>query len=221
LQGLVSIVIRTFNDEGSILKAIKSALSQSYNNLEVIIVNDGSTDKTHRIINSIYDDRLIIINQQNLGAISAAYSGIQSAKGKYITFLDADDQLYPDAIQCLCEPLKKNGYGFSYCDYIEVDLSNDVRKIVSLSNFYNIMACGVLFKSEIIKKVDFWDKKFILPEYDFIFRVKKKYEGFYISTPLYIYNRHSKSMTANKKMVDKAKKQIFEKYGFLEGFKEY
>lgn len=221
MQGLVSIIIRTYNNEVSILKAINSALSQSYQNLEVIIVNDGSTDKTNSIINSISDKRKNIINQENLGAISAAYSGIKASKGEYITFLDADDQLYTDAIKYLCEPLETNEYGFSYCDYIEVDLVKKSKKHVKLSNFFNIIACGVVFKRALINNLDFWDKKFILPEYDFIFRAMQKYKGLYINQPLYIYNRHQGSITADKNLVNKAKKQIFEKYGYIDGFKEY
>ena len=221
MKELITIIIRTFNNEDSILKSINSALFQSYKNLEILIINDGSSDQTYRLASTVFDNRLKIINQDNLGAIVAGYTGIQNATGKFITFLDADDELLPNAINRLYSPIKNSSYGFSYCDYYEVDLKEKTKKLISLSNFFNIIACGVLYKKEIINSIDFWDKNFILPEYDFILRVLQQYNGLHIEEPLYIYNRHSKSMTADKNLVNKAKMQIFAKYGQIDEFKEY
>ncbi len=221
MQPLVSIIIRTFNNEKTILKTINSALLQSYKNLEILVINDGSTDKTDEIIKSISDKRISIINQDNLGPIDAAYSGINASKGEYLTFLDADDELSPDLVKLLCMPLFDSNYGFSYCDYFEVNREKKTKKKISLSNFFNILACGVVFKRELINTIDFWDKNFTLPEYDFIIRVSKHFDGLHVSEPLYIYNRHSNSMTANKDLVKRARGEIFEKYGYIDGFKDY
>jgi len=218
---LVSLIIRTFNNENTIFESVNSALIQNYDNFEILIINDGSSDKTTDIINSISDSKVRVITQQNFGAISAAYKGVENAKGEFFTFLDADDELMPDAINDLCEPLQNSKYGFSYCDYIEIDLSKKSRKYISLSNFFNIMVCGVMFKRIVIDKIGFWDKSFILPEYDYIIRVLKKYKGIHVKTPLYKYYRHSKSMTADNNLVKKAKQQLFNKYGYIEGFKKY
>jgi glycosyltransferase involved in cell wall biosynthesis len=218
---LISIIIRTYNNENTIFKSVNSALIQDYENFEILIINDGSTDKTAEIINSISDSNVRIIYQQNSGAISAAYMGIDHAKGDYITFLDADDELTRDAIDSLYQPLKYNKYGFSYCDYLEINLETEASEYISISNLFNIMVCGVMFKRIVIDKIGFWDKSFILPEHDYIIRVARKYQGIHINKPLYKYYRHSNSMTADKDLVKKAKEQIFNKYGFIKDFKDY
>ena len=221
IEWLISIIIRTYNDEKTISKSINSVLNQSYENIEVIIINDGSIDKTTEIINSFSDPKIRSITQQNSGAIDAAYKGVENINGEFFTFLDADDEFMPDAITNLIEPIQDEKYGFSYCDYLEINPKIKLRKYISLSNFFNIMACGVLFKRIIIDRIGFWDKSFILPEYDYILRVIKEYSGFHVKKPLFKYYRHSKSMTANKRLVESAKAQIFEKYGYIKGFKEY
>ena len=221
MTSLVTIIIRTYNNEDKIIKSINSALGQSYQNLEVLVINDGSTDETANRIKSIFDQRIRVINQKQLGSISAAYTGIENANGDYITFLDADDELMLEAIDSLYKPLKNSSYGFSYCDYIEIDLSKKTSDYISLTNLFNILACGVMFKSIVIKNIEFWDKSYILPEYDYIIRVLKKYKGVHVKTPLYKYYRHSKSMTADKKLMKKAKLQIYKKYGHIEGLKKY
>ena len=218
---LVSLIIRTDNNENTIFKSINSALNQNYKNLEILIINDGSTDETLEIINSFSDPKVRIVTQQNSGAINAAYKGVENVKGQLFTFLDADDELMPNAINNLCEPLQDDKYGFSYCDYIEINSNTKVNKYISLSNIFNIMVCGVMFRRIIVDKIGFWDKSFILPEYDYILRILKKYKGIHVPEPLFKYYRHSSSMTANKKLVEKAKEQIFNKYGYIENFKEY
>ena len=114
-----------------------------------------------------------------------------------------------------------SNYGFSYCDYFEVNREKKTKKKISLSNFFNILACGVVFKRELINTIDFWDKNFTLPEYDFIIRASKHFDGLHVSELLYIYNRHPNSMTANKDLVERAKGEIFDKYGYIDGFKDY
>ena len=220
-QPHVSLIIRTYNNEHTISKSVSSALNQNYENYEVLIINDGSTDGTTEIINSISNSKVRIITQQHSGAIAAAFNGVENAKGEYFTFLDADDELMPDAIKSLCEPLQDKKYSFSYCDYLEINPDTEVSKYISLSNFFNIMVCGVMFKRILIDKIGFWDRSFILPEYDYILRVIKEYKGIHVKKPLFYYYRHPNSMTANKSLVENAKEQIFEKYGYIEGFKEY
>lgn len=218
---LITVIIRTYNNQDTILKSIKSVISQDYEDFELVIVNDGSTDKTIDNINSISDPRIKVIHQKNYGPISAAFKGIDHAKGSFITFLDGDDEFMEHALFSLWQPLNNANYGFSYCDYYEISIENEKIEYVSISNYFNIMVCGVMFKRDVIKKIGFWDRSFILPEHDYIIRVAQEYQGIHINKPLYKYHRHSASMTADKDLVKKAKQQIFEKYGHLKGFKEY
>jgi glycosyltransferase involved in cell wall biosynthesis len=86
----VSIIITGYNYGRFVKDAIESALSQTYNNTEVIVVNDGSTDNSHYII-SEFTDRVVYINQTNLGVAAARNNGISAATGTYCCCLDADD----------------------------------------------------------------------------------------------------------------------------------
>ena len=86
-----SIIIPAYNAENSIQKSIDSILNQTYNNYEIIVVNDGSTDNTINLIEK--NSKIKIINQKNLGVSSARNTGIENAKGDFIAFIDADDYI--------------------------------------------------------------------------------------------------------------------------------
>ena len=91
-QPMVSVVIPTFNRKKIIPRAIDSVLGQTYKNYEIIIVDDGSTDGTVDSIKKLYNDKVHITLQKNQGASSARNRGIKEASGKYIAFLDSDDE---------------------------------------------------------------------------------------------------------------------------------
>lgn len=92
-EPLVSIIIPVYNGENSIERCIKSVLEQDYYNIEIIIINDGSTDNTANILKKHKDKRIKIINQTNSGVSSSRNNGIDCSKGEYITFIDADDYI--------------------------------------------------------------------------------------------------------------------------------
>jgi len=96
----VSIVVPAYNAQESILKTIQSLLSQTLQELEVVVVNDGSTDKTKEIIENIAktDSRVVLINKENEGPSIAREVGISKAKGEFIYFLDSDDYLEKNAL---------------------------------------------------------------------------------------------------------------------------
>ncbi len=221
---MISLIIRTFNNENLIKKAVESALNQSISEdaYEIIVINDGSNDNTKNILDSFSDHRLNIIHQQNKGMLEAAYIGMQKSRGDYVIFLDGDDEYTPDTLENLSTPLNHDSnIAFTYSDYFEVDLRNGMKKIVACNNILNILACGIMFRKEKLDEVGFWNNNLIFPEHDLILRLQKKYKGFHVAKPLYIYNRHPKSFTANKDKVALGRKQLEEKYGPLAGFKEY
>ena len=98
-SNLVSVIIPAYNAEMHILECVNSVLNQTHRNLEIIIVNDGSTDKSLEILESIHDNRIRIINQENQGCSSAKNSGLKIASGDFIQYLDADDVLSQDKIE--------------------------------------------------------------------------------------------------------------------------
>ncbi|MDT8861090.1 glycosyltransferase family 2 protein [Alkalihalobacillus sp. MEB130] len=99
----VSIIVIAYNIEGYIEKCLNSVIKQTYNEIEIIVVNDGSTDSTlDKIIAfSIIDNRIKIINKKNSGAMEARKSGLDIAKGEYILFVDGDDWIHKETIELL------------------------------------------------------------------------------------------------------------------------
>lgn len=95
---LVSVIIPAFNASCYINEAVESVMNQNYQNLETIVIDDGSTDNTVKCVLSRFGTGVIIIQQENEGPSSARNRGIEAAKGKYIAFLDADDTWFPDKI---------------------------------------------------------------------------------------------------------------------------
>jgi glycosyltransferase involved in cell wall biosynthesis len=93
---LVSVVIPLFNRKDTILRAVQSALDQSHGNIEVVVVDDGSTDDPASVLDSAADPRIRYVRQPNSGACAARNHGIDVARGEYVAFLDSDDAFLPD-----------------------------------------------------------------------------------------------------------------------------
>lgn len=113
----LSIVIPTFNAEKTIDRAVRSILTCPSNDVEVIIVDDGSNDSTSQIINNKNDSRIVFISQEHSGVAIARNNGIIRATGKYLTFLDSDDYYYPGAIETILNYIENDdfdmlGFGF-------------------------------------------------------------------------------------------------------------
>ncbi|NPU89439.1 glycosyl transferase [Fervidobacterium sp. SC_NGM5_O18] len=108
---LVSVVIPAYDVEKFIPKTLESVLKQTYENLEIIVVNDGSVDKTGVVVENILGNQnrfpYKVIHKKNEGVSVARNVGIENAKGKYLKFLDGDDWLEPDAVQVLVETCEK------------------------------------------------------------------------------------------------------------------
>lgn len=108
---LISIIIPAYNCEKYIARCIDSILDQTYNNIEIILINDGSTDYTDEIC-EIYakkDSRIIYIKQDNHGVAYTRKKGIQQATGKYIGFVDADDYIDEDMYEQMCRKMNETG----------------------------------------------------------------------------------------------------------------
>lgn len=103
----VSIIIPVFNVEKYLEECIKSALNQTYSDIEIIAVNDGSTDKSLQILEK-FSDKIKIISKDNGGKASAFNQGLKFANGEWVKPLDSDDILYPTAIEDLIEEMEKN-----------------------------------------------------------------------------------------------------------------
>ena len=121
-RDLVSVIIPCFNGKQFLAAAIDSALNQKYSPLEVIVVDDGSTDGSDRIIES-YGPRITSFRQPNSGLSSARNAGIRRSKGEYLAFLDCDDYWRVDFASKMVGMLERSGAGIAYCGWQNVGLA--------------------------------------------------------------------------------------------------
>lgn len=105
---IISVILPVYNGSKTIQEAVQSVLNQTYNNFELIIINDGSTDSTRSIIESFKDKRIIIINQVNKGLVNSLNLGIQRSRGIYIARMDADDYCLPKRFEKQIRKLESN-----------------------------------------------------------------------------------------------------------------
>lgn len=107
MEKMISVVIPLYNKENQVAKTINSVLMQTYDNYEIIVVNDGSTDASDKVVESFNDPRIRIINQENSGVSLARNRGIIEARGEYIAFLDADDEWKTEYLETQMSLIKK------------------------------------------------------------------------------------------------------------------
>lgn len=128
----ISIIIPAYNSEKTIRRCVDSIRNQTYKNLEIMVVNDGSTDSTGKIVNAIgaEDSRVRLISIPNGGVSHARNVGIDSATGDYITFVDSDDFIDSGMYEKLIKIIKKYNVKIAHCSYKNVNESGVVLSVV-------------------------------------------------------------------------------------------
>lgn len=123
MEDLVSVIMPSYNTANYIGKSIESVLNQTYQNWELIIVDDCSVDNTDEIVNKFLKDKRIkyLKNNKNNGAAISRNRAIKKARGKYIAFLDSDDLWEKNKLKEQIKFMKKNNYAFTYSYYEEID----------------------------------------------------------------------------------------------------
>ncbi|MEH7255805.1 glycosyltransferase family 2 protein, partial [Neobacillus niacini] len=141
----ISVIVAAYNVEKYIKKCLESITSQTYRDLEILVVNDGSTDKTLEEINnvSISDERIIIVNKPNGGLSSARNAGIDRATGDYIGFIDGDDYIATDMYATLLNNMLETSSDISICKVCRVYKNHSMvesnsNEMVVLNNFEGI-----------------------------------------------------------------------------------
>ncbi len=149
-MNLVSIIIPTYNNANTICRAVDSCINQTYKNIEIIVIDDGSTDNTKEILSKYKtDERFKYIYQENQERSVARNHGLDIAKGEYIQFLDSDDEIYLDKIEKQVEFLKKNiEYFMVYCGVEYIDKNG--KCISTLEKGYNDIILTQLLKGNFI-----------------------------------------------------------------------
>ncbi|MBE9144578.1 glycosyltransferase [Planktothrix mougeotii] len=121
-MAIISVVIPAYNAEKTIKQTIDSILNQTFQDFEIIVINDGSTDSTLDIVSHIHDPRIQVFSYPNSGAPTSRNRGLALAKGEYIALLDADDLWTPDKLESQYQALKNHpqaAVAYSWTDYID------------------------------------------------------------------------------------------------------
>lgn len=208
----VSIVIPVYNGGNYLKEAIDSALSQTYPNIEVLVVNDGSADggETERIALS-YGDRIRYLEKENGGTASALNAGIEAMTGDYFSWLSHDDVYYPDKVELELEEILRSGNPASIvqCEYDFYDEASktytptDFHKYYSKEQLTNsvfsllqlqIHACGALIHKSHFGRVGVFNEQLkYTQDIDFWFRMLYGQKSLWVSKSLYMVRVHTES----------------------------
>ncbi|SCY09018.1 Predicted glycosyltransferases [Lachnospiraceae bacterium XBB2008] len=199
-EDLVSVVIPTYNREKELCNSVKSVLEQTYSNLEIIIVDDGSTDNTEQFVAGIQDERVRYIKlEHNCGCSVARNIGIQNARGQYIAFQDSDDIWHMDKLEKQLDFMKNRGYDFTFSQYVIKNSDNEiVPRDTNINDklfefgFFEIELMNnkigtptMLIRRDLIDKVGGFDESIVtLEDWDFAIRLCKNGNVGYVSEPL-------------------------------------
>ena len=204
----VRIITPTYNSERFIAETILSVQAQTYQDWEMIIVDDCSTDKTAEIVASFQkkDSRIkYFYNSTNKGSALSRNLALQKAKGKWIAFLDSDDLWHPEKLEKQIEFMTKNNYHFSYTNYCEIDENSKETGILitgpkvitdKLMKAYCWPGClTVMYDAEKVGIMQTVDIR-INEEYALWIKIAKKHNCYLLDENLAKYRRHNKSLTS-------------------------
>jgi glycosyltransferase involved in cell wall biosynthesis len=203
----VSIILPTYNGENYIQQSIDSCLNQNYKNIELIIVDDASTDKTLEIIKSYKDERIKYLRHEtNKGLPQALNTGFARATGEYLTWTSDDNYYANEAIEKMLYFLENKKCSFVYCDYYKFKDENpsntqeEIRlsDVLRLEDYNGVGAC-FLYSRKVKEYIrDYDPDTFLAEDYDYWIRVSKKFSMCHLNVPLYYYRVHKESLYASK-----------------------
>lgn len=209
---LISIILPVYNGEQLIERCIESILKQTYKNFELIIVNDGSTDKTLEKIQKYEDERIRIINQSQQGTGQARNAGLKEVLGDYVCFIDSDDTVDENFLKIMYELIKPNNAQIVACSYKEnknvvhnLNKEQGLQYLISLPEKIPMSVWGKLFTKKSIENIQF-DKVNHFEDIKFITEVFIKSDKIvYIEKKLYNYIQRENSRSKYFKGDDRMK----------------
>lgn len=224
-KGLISVVLPVYNGEKYLEESINSVLSQTYANIELIIVNDGSTDNSGKIADTyaVKDNRIRVIHQSNLKLPAALNTGFKNARGEFLTWTSADNRMLPSCLETLSSELIRNrnidmvfgnmrlidesgnilrGYGWYEFPPLSgnVILPDDTSKLNTIPN--NTIGAAFMYRMGAQAVIGEYSEDFYtLEDYDFFMRMNFTFNIRHIMSkkPIYEYRIHNESLTARDK----------------------
>jgi glycosyltransferase involved in cell wall biosynthesis len=211
IKNLVSVVIPCYNNADTIAETLQSVRNQTYNNIEIIVVNDGSTDASDIMINTFKNDTLSLdfqyYKQTNSGPSITRNNGAAAAKGEYIMFLDADDLLHETYIEKAINVLINQptiNIVYSNTEFFGAETGLWNLKNFEISDFlkYNSIPIFALIRNEVFQKVGGFDTNLSFTEdWELWIRIVKQYGGvFKINETLFYYRKRENKSSLSDNM---------------------
>lgn len=248
MKGLISVIVPVYNVEKYLSQCIESLINQTYANLEILLIDDGSTDKSGKLCDKYAkkDNRITVIHKKNGGSASAKNEGLNCAKGEYLAFVDSDDFVEIDAYQYMVSQLEKEKADIIQCSFRDVFVNEQIDRIINesersfdsseyLRQYTMDWTCGLLwdklYKRNLFKDIRFEEGHIIDDEfftYQGVMNAKKIIRSYKI---VYNYRKRKSSVmmleTSRQKIVwDKLeylnmrKEKVISKYPELQSIFE-
>ncbi len=214
----VSVILPTYNRASELGKAMQSVLDQTYENLELIVVSDGSTDETEQVVRDFSDARVRLVQSEKNGGLAYARNmGIREARYDLLAFHDDDDLWKPEKLENQVRELLQSDLstGFCYCEMSYIMLDGKTVHIVPRREISDVRKRGYLYpellrrnfiggptllvRKECLEEVGLFDETLaIFEDWDMVLRLSKCYDAAFVAEPLYDYFEHEKSLTTDR-----------------------
>ena len=234
---IVSVIIPAYNSSKYIAETIKSVLSQTFKNFELIIVDDGSTDDQQEIIQKYCESEIRIrsIYQENQGVSFARNAGFNHSKGKFIAFLDADDIWLEDNLQLKLDKFEQDDFALVHSDSYLIDENSKLLNGMMTGNegmlLHEILKwkeaqvpgpSSILVKREVIGTVGLFDTNLSTSaDHDFFCRLAALYKIGRVAKPTWKYRVHSQNMHKNIALMERDILTVYRKISRLKLFKSF
>lgn len=226
---LISVIIPVYNRERTIAQSLVSVLNQTYKNLEVIVVDDGSTDQTKMVIQKLNDPRIRLISQENQGACVARNTGIEAATGTIIAFQDSDDEWVEDKLEKQMRVYESEpGADVVFCNAIKYTSETDKqgKKLVSdkrtgfvsrddLQKRSIVSTQTMLMRAVCLKEIRFDPQMPRLQDFDLVYRLCESFAFYFLDEPLVKMYVQSDSISCHPEYSVIARKRMIEKYPYV------
>lgn len=230
---MISVIINVYNGEKYIKKCLDSIVNQTYKNLEILIIDDGSTDNTLSLCKNYKDKRIRIISQKNIGISLSRNVGIDNSRGDYLFFVDVDDYIEKDTIEYLYKIIKKYKVRMATCksldiyNYDNTNIGHEKNKVdiidgleyvkrILLSIDRNGNIWGKLMERSLVESIRFEDR--IISDVAVIYKMTIGLDRIaYSNQKKYFYLKHNDSILGKKSVMHSKDlyDASFERYNFI------
>lgn len=237
---LVSVIIPTYNRANLVGKAVKSVLAQSYQNFEIIVVDNASCDNTAEVINSIIDNRIKFIKHDvNRGPAASRNTGLKNSGGDYITFLDSDDEWLFGKLACQLDVFKEDedGIGLVFTNgFNEAINAMAIRELLSSGIYYDprkdkfyplkkliTPPSSWMLPREVTKKIGYFDEAMITwDDGDYLARIAYEFPVYFLNKDLVIWHACGVHLNVmNHDLINGKELFLKKNYDFIKIDKEY